>query len=297
MQDRFQRHLLAPVITVKNIVTVYHFNYSPDFHFTGEKHDFWEFAFVESGPVGAMAEATGYELHPGEIIFHKPNEYHNIWANGAPARVIIVSFESDSPALNFFRGKILTCSQTERTLLSSLVALADEVFLPRPDTCNQDTLPQILEHQLKKRPDQAFGSEQLLKQTLENLLIRFIRSDAAIEKEARTSAEIKHLNEQRIVEAILAYADQHLSESITLDDVCSALCFSKSYIKRVFKEQTGTSIMDTVLQRKMEAAKHMLATETVTHTADALGYSSIHYFSRLFRQKVGMTPTEFQKGL
>ncbi len=296
MQSKFQKHNLSPVISIDSIVTVYHFNYSPTFHFTGEKHNFWEFAFVESGPVGAMAEATGYKLLPGEIIFHKPNEYHNIWANGAPARVVIVSFVSSSPALNFFRGKILTCSDAERALIASLVSLADEVFLPRLETCSKETLPQILEDRVEKRPQVPFGSEQLLKQTLESLLIQFIRSDDAVEKEARSSFEIKKQNEQRIAEAILTYIDEHLHEPISLDDVCSALCFSKSYIKRVFKEQTGAAIMDTVLNRKLKAAKKLLKTESVTYTADALGFSSIHYFSRLFRQKTGMTPREFQSG-
>lgn len=294
MKIKFQKHILDDVISVESIVTVYHFNYSPTFHFTGEKHNFWEFAYIESGPVGAMSEATGYKLLPGEIIFHKPNEYHNIWANGAPARVVIVSFVSNSPALNFFRGKILTCSETERALISSLVSLADEVFLPRLDTCSKETLPQVLSDCVEKRPQPTFGSEQLLRQTLESLLIQFIRSDDAVQKEMRSSAEIKRQNEQRIAESILTYIDEHLNEPITLDHVCSALCFSKSYIKRVFKEQTGATIMDTVLNRKLQAAKKLLKTQSVTQTADALGFSSIHYFSRLFHQKIGMTPSEFQ---
>ncbi len=294
MPDLFPRHSLSSVVSLESIVTVYHFNYSPDFHFTGEKHDFWEFAYVESGPVGVMAESTGFALHPGEIIFHKPNEYHNIWANGESARVVIVSFVSKSPALDFFRNKILTCSPTERALIESIVALADEVFLPRLEHCSKETLPQVREHKLQKRPNLPFGSEQLLKQTLESLLIRFIRAGAEVERDARTSHEIKRENEMRIAEAVLDYIDEHLCEPITLDDVCAALCFSKSYVKRVFKECTGNTILDTALVRKLEAAKKMLAAHSVTHTAEALGFSSIHYFSRLFRQKVGMSPKEFQ---
>ena len=294
MRGNFQRHTLTPVISVDSIVTICHFNFPPTFHFTGEKHDFWEFTYVESGPVGAMVEATGYKLRQGEIIFHKPNEYHNIWANGSSARVVIASFVSNSPALNFFRGKILTCSETERALIASLISLADEVFLPRLAGCSKDAPLETMDHRMEKRPQQAFGSEQLLKQTLESLLIQFIRSDATVKKETRSSTEMKRQNEQLIAEAILAYIDAHLHEPITLDDVCFALCFSKSYIKRVFKEQTGASIMNTVLNRKLQVAKILLKKHSVTHTADALGFSSIHYFSRLFHQKTGMTPTEFQ---
>lgn len=293
MKGNFQCHTLTPVISVDSVVTIHRFNYSPAFHFTGEKHDFWEFAYVESGPVGSMVEATGYKLRQGEIIFHKPNEYHNIWANGSSAQVVIVSFVSDSPALNFFRGKILTCSETERTLIASLISLSDEVFLPQKNPRKNAAL-ETMNYPLEKRTQQAFGSEQLLKQTLETLLIQFIRSDATVKKETRSSAEMKRQNEQLIAEAILAYIEAHLHEPISLDDVCSALCFSKSYIKRVFKEQTGASIMNTVLNRKLQEAKVLLENLSVTQTADALGFSSIHYFSRLFHQKTGITPTEFQ---
>ena len=294
MTDRFPRHGLNSVISLESIVTVYHFTYSPDFHFTGEKHDFWEFAYVEEGPVGVMAESTGFVLHPGEIIFHKPNEYHNIWANGENARVVIVSFVSHSPALDFFRNKILTCSSAERALIETLVALSDEVFLPRLEHCSKETLPQVLDHTFAKRPNPPFGSEQLLKQTLESLLIRFIRSDAEVKRDARSSRAIKKENEERIAEAVSAYIDEHLHEPISLDDVCSALCFSKSYVKRVFKEYTGNTILDTVLTRKLDVAKEKLLTNSVTQTAEELGFSSIHYFSRLFHQKTGMSPREFQ---
>ncbi|MBQ3055225.1 MAG: helix-turn-helix transcriptional regulator [Oscillospiraceae bacterium] len=295
MSNSFPRHDLPSVVSLESIVTVYHFEYSPDFHFTGEKHDFWEFAYVENGPVGVMAESTGYALRPGEIIFHKPNEYHNIWANGESAHVVIVSFVSQSPALEYLRNKILTCSAVERGLIENIVALSDEVFLPRLAHCNKETLPQVLEHRLKKRADQPFGSEQLLKQAVESLLIRLIRSNAQIERDTRSSHAIKEENEQRIAEAVLNYIDEHLCETITLDDVCSALCFSKSYIKRVFKARTGNTILDTALTRKLEAAKELLLTHTVTQTAETLGFSSIHYFSRLFRQKTGLNPREFQR--
>jgi len=294
MQNLFPRHDLKTVISLDGIVTVYHFEYSPDFHFTGEKHDFWEFAYVEDGPVGVMAESTGFVLHPGEIIFHKPNEYHNIWANGESARVVIVSFVSHSPALEYFRNKILTCSPSERMLIETIVTLADEVFLPRLSHCTKETLPQVREHKHQKRSDLPFGSEQLLKQTVESLLIRFIRAGAEVERDARSSHAIKKENENRIAEAVSNYIDEHLCEPISLDDVCAALCFSKSYVKRVFKECTGNTILDTSLTRKLNAAKKLLLTHSVTQTAENLGFSSIHYFSRLFRQKTGLSPREFQ---
>ena len=69
---------LASPLEISHIVTLHDFNYTPDFLFTGETHDFWELAFIRRGTVGVMAGSIGYTLNAGEAIFHMPNEYHNI---------------------------------------------------------------------------------------------------------------------------------------------------------------------------------------------------------------------------
>ncbi|MBQ2743894.1 MAG: AraC family ligand binding domain-containing protein, partial [Oscillospiraceae bacterium] len=90
--DEFIPTPLCCELDVSHVVTLHDFNYTPDFLFTGESHDFWELAYIRRGSVGVMAGSTGYTLESGEAIFHLPNEYHNIWANGESAEVVIISF-------------------------------------------------------------------------------------------------------------------------------------------------------------------------------------------------------------
>ena len=69
MSSNFVKTELPCPINVSSLVTLHKFNYAPDFLFTGEKHDFWEMAYVENGEVGVVAESTGYTLHAGDSYY------------------------------------------------------------------------------------------------------------------------------------------------------------------------------------------------------------------------------------
>lgn len=106
-------------MAVDAIVTVHYFEYAKNYVFEGEKHDFWELLYVDKGEVEVMADSTGYRLRQGDMIFHKPDEFHNVFANGVVApNLVVVSFVCRSAAMSYFEGKILRLDGDERALLS-----------------------------------------------------------------------------------------------------------------------------------------------------------------------------------
>ena len=84
------------VITVNEIVTIHYFEYMPDFYFKGERHDFWELVYLDSGSVEIQADSEKKILKPGDIVFHKPNEFHNIKSLNVPSNVFIITFGCNS---------------------------------------------------------------------------------------------------------------------------------------------------------------------------------------------------------
>lgn len=95
---------LRKVIDVQSIVTVHYFEYAKNYVFEGERHDFWELLYVDKGEVEVMADEVGYRLKRGEMIFHKPNEFHNVFANGVVApNLVVVAFVCPSPRHDLFR--------------------------------------------------------------------------------------------------------------------------------------------------------------------------------------------------
>ena len=81
----FQKTALQKKLTVEAVVTVHYFEYTPDFSFPGEVHDFWEFVYVDKGEVTVTQGARDVHLTRGEIAFHAPMEFHALRAAGSTA--------------------------------------------------------------------------------------------------------------------------------------------------------------------------------------------------------------------
>lgn len=67
---------------IDEIISIHYFEYMKDFTFQGESHDFWEFLFVDKGTALVQTDTDLYRLQDGDIIFHKPNEFHSIQTIG-----------------------------------------------------------------------------------------------------------------------------------------------------------------------------------------------------------------------
>ena len=125
----FTPTVLAKAIDIPAVVTVHYFEYAKDYVFEGESHDFWELLYVDKGEVEVMADKTGYRLRQGDMIFHKPGEFHNVFANGVVApNLVVVAFLCESPGMRYFEGKILRTGADERELLARLVNEARDAF-------------------------------------------------------------------------------------------------------------------------------------------------------------------------
>jgi len=278
-------------IDVSHIVTLHYFKYSKDFTFSGEKHDFWEIAYVDKGEIGVVAESQGFDLYQGEAIFHKPNEYHNIWAKNQFANVVILSFVSHSRAMSFFENKIITFNEKESDLLAKILAIGE--------VCFKDPLDDVHQTKLNLTKDSPFASQQTLKNYIELLLISLIQSNTDFLRRDRASDSTKRQGDSNIVEAIQQLLAENVYGTIYLQDVLQKTCFSKSYLTRLFREQTGYSIMEYYTNLKIGEAKKLISERELSFSeiAERLELGTIHYFSYLFKKKTNMTPSEYHKSV
>jgi len=121
----FESMYLEEDIHIDRIYTIHYFEYKSDFHFAGERHNFWEFQCVDKGKAEIETDNGIYHLTSGQLIFHRPNEFHNLIAIGNTApNIVVVSFECDSPCMKFFEKKLLKLSDPERNLMGMLIAEA-----------------------------------------------------------------------------------------------------------------------------------------------------------------------------
>ncbi|MDD3338335.1 MAG: response regulator [Lachnospiraceae bacterium] len=99
-----------------------------------------------------------------------------------------------------------------------------------------------------------------------------------------------------LVEECVAYIKEHYQESCSVGEVAKAIGTSPSYLSRIFREFTGSTIIHTIHEKKLEKAKEYL-TETdmkIYEIADALSFENVTYFSRFFKKNTGVSPKDYK---
>lgn len=288
----FKNLTLKEDLTISNIITIHYFEYTSTYTFPGESHDFWEFLCVDKGEVEVMADNRPCTLTRGQIIFHKPNEFHSVKANGTTApNLVVISFECDSPSMKEFEGLITTIGENERTLLAKIIHEAKQCILtPLDDPYTQ---------QMERRPVSPFGSEQMIKLNLELLLLQMIRQIHSGKSSAPAVKSVKKKNDALLYARVTSYLDEHIRERLSIEDICKANLVGRTQLQKLFRDENQCGVIDYFSHMKIELAKQMIREnrENFTQISEYLGYTTIHYFSRQFKKLTGMSPSEYASSI
>lgn len=279
-------------IKLKGFHSIYYFEFDKNFYHTPESHDFWELAYVDSGEINATADGAGYRLTQGQVIFHRPMELHSHFSNRRdPNNILIVSFSSDSQVMNLFDWKIFQINDGSKKILSLFLAETKKALGKIPNRY-EDKSALDFSHA-------EFGSVQLMECYLIEFLYSLIRGNTAAVTPIQNTPASRALGENSLVELVRRYLDFHKMEALSLEQICEEFYISKSYLCRLFKENTGESVMEYFNQLKIKEAKTLIRTDryTITQIADLLGYAGIHQFSRAFKNTTGFSPLAYKKSI
>ena len=291
----FRKELL-----IDQLFSLHYFEYMSTFSFPGESHNFWEFVCVDKGEVTIGAGDQIHTLKKGDIAFHEPNEFHWVKANGSIApNLIVISFSSKSPIMNFFRKKILRTDDFARSLLARIITEAGNFLEGRLDDPYQTVL--------RPKSSQPPASGQLIQLYLEELMIYFYRkysdlstpADEKPDKPDKPDKTMKENIDTEVFNRVVAYLGQHLSGRVTIETICKDNLIGRSQLQKIFSKKSGLGIIEYFSNMKIEAAKELIRTEQMNFTqiSEKLGYTSIHYFSRQFKKVTGMTPSEYASSI
>ncbi|MEC0368848.1 response regulator [Paenibacillus chibensis] len=147
---------------------------------------------------------------------------------------------------------------------------------------------------------------QMLGMRMENLdiLFKFETMDdiqSWLRRRVFEISEMLHLKKQKknnkLLESVCAYVEEHLDQNIALRDVSNLFSFSPNHLGVLFKQGTGVNFSDYVVERRMEKACRLLRDPAykIFEVAGQVGYKNLTYFSRQFKDKYGMTPGDYRK--
>jgi len=112
----YQRYLLKEELEIRKLITFYYKELPSHYDSPGEKHDFWELVYVDTGEIEIVTDLRTCQLKQGEIVFYKPNEFHGGKAlHGTAPNLIIITFECSAPCMEFFRAIPFGCAMRSGT--------------------------------------------------------------------------------------------------------------------------------------------------------------------------------------
>ena len=269
-------------ITVSRIANIHYFEFTKEYHTTKDSHAFRELVYVDNGEISVEAENYKGILKEGMMIIHKTGETHSLRCiNNTAPNVIIIGFECDSERLDVFSGSAINLNSALQKILTEIIKEGRSVFEGPYD------IPNLRD--MKKKKDYPFGADQMIKLKLETFLIELVRSSEAEKLSPENEAGDRNLSE------ICSYLKENFREKITLSELCFIFGTNKTTLCSMFKKATGDTVIGYINALRIKEAKKLMreGNYNLSEIASILRFSSLHYFSRLFKKMENISPSDY----
>lgn len=292
MERDFYRSKIRKQISVTNIITCYYMD--PFFSFNEpyyEQYDFWQILFFKKGSAEIVTDNTSRTVQEGQIVFRTPGKSSCMYySKEEPSQLALISFTCNSPSMAIFQNQILTLYGEEIATLLDLIKTGARLFTPiKHDTCFRG---------VRLRENASLHALQYVGVSLERFLLmlygRLINSPFFSDAQAKAN---RHIEESSFVRRVREYLLGHISQNLSIDEIAAHFGMNPGTMMKTFRRETGDSVINFFLELKLDAAKRMIISSSMNFAEISayLGFSSQNYFSKFFKQRVGITPTEFSR--
>ena len=256
---------------VTQVCTFFYHEKERGFFYAGESHSVLELAYVDQCTMHSVADGMDLYLEQGEMVVYAPNQWHMQYADiDVAPRYVTISFEVGGGNLEPLFNRKLRLPQSAVTLLQ-----------------------QMLREQERMEP---YAADMIAAQLTQLLLTTLRQQDLPAQK-IKTSNSLNSENE--IIRRAQQYICAHIREKLTVPHVARMVDVSPSYMTALFHKNLQISPGEYIRRIKIQESKQMIREGNMNFTeiAAALHYSTVHHFSRQFKDKFGVTPTEYAKSV
>lgn len=259
------------LLKVGSLYTFFYQEKEQGFFFPGEAHPMLELTYVDQGSLHSVADGVDLLLEQGDLVLYGPNQWHMQYADiGVAPRFVTISFDLDGGSLSSLYNKKFRGSQQAASLLQQMLREQE-----RMDTYSGDMIMSLLSM----------------------LLLTLQRQEDAPAPKLKTSNALHSENE--IIRRAQQYISAHIREKLSVPLVARMVDVSPSYLTALFHKNLQISPGEYIRRIKLQESKQMIREDNMNFTeiAAALQYSTVHHFSRQFKDKFGITPTEYAKSV
>ena len=238
---------------------------SPNFHIQRYDAKYFILEYIVSGKGYLKINGKLHELQANDVYLLEPGSSHEYYADKEdPFKKYWINFRSDV-FFNIFNEYDLK-----------------HIYVFR-DTDISEEMTKIFE--LEKV---SLYNDQIYKEASKHLFAIFMKLAEKNEIKAKGSV---------VAQQILAELDKAIDSSISIDEICNTLFISRSKLIREFKKHYDITPHAYLMNRKISFSKMLLqnTNHSIKSIANHLGFADEHYFSNVFKNKTGMTPSEYRK--
>jgi len=259
-------------LEVEAIYTFFYHEKEQGFLFAGESHPMLELTYVDQGSLHSVADGVDLLLKQGEMVLYGPNQWHMQYADiGMAPRYITVTFDARGLDWQILANRKFAAPQKVAALMQ-----------------------QMLREQ--ERMD-AYSTDMILSELTLLLVLLMRQAESPAEAKLQTSNSIHSENE--IIRRAQIYVSTHVREKMTVPSLARQVDVSPSYLTALFHKNLQISPGEYIRRIKLQESKQMIRENNLNFTeiAAELQYSTVHHFSRQFKEKFGITPTEYAKSV
>lgn len=265
-------------LKITNMFSVFRKHFAAGFSFAGEYHDFWECVYVLRGKICASGNERVYSLTPGDIIIHKPMEFHKFRVDSPEGAVLFIfSCSMEGELTEALEERVFSLSEEQKCAIDELIGYLDGKM--PADFQSWDGEENFLI---------PFYSSPTYPQMLSSLLTRFflLLSEDGNHTKTLSTPEAVTFRE------ITTFLQEHVCDMLSVDDIARHCCLSPTSLKRIFSKYAGMSIHKYFMLMKINKATLMLQDGiSVTETARRLGFAEQSYFSKAYKKQTGISPS------
>ena len=263
--------LIRPRLQVTTLYTFFYQEKEQGFLFPGESHNSFELTYVDSDTLHSVADGLDLKLEQGDLVLYDKDQWHMQYADMDVApRFVTITFDAEG---------------------CDLTPLLNRKFkLPRK-------VQPLLQMMLREQEASPLHSTDMILSLLQVLLITLLREQNPSTDKVQSSNSINSENE--IVRKALQYIGTHVRDKLSVPIVAKNTEVSPSYLTALFHKHLDISPGEYIRRIKLQESKQMIREGSMNFTeiAESLQYSTVHHFSRQFKEKFGITPTEYAKSV
>ena len=242
----------------------------------------YEISYIFSGRGVFEHDGIKTEVTAGDIIITSASGSHAIYA-------------SENEALYYSYAGFNISGEGNATLPQSIISLfeTEKQIVFRDSVGIYDYFKHCMDEFYRS------GEPELL--LIESYLLQIVLLSARSQKNTETDFRYRASDESpgRIVYLIMKYVERNIEKPITVGGIAESLGYSTYHISHLFKAKMKVTLKDYIVEQKIKEAKRLIKRGgiTLTEISDRLGYNCIQSFSRSFKNKTGISPTNYCESL